>query len=124
SGIWRLELGPLKALRCAHRLNTHGDQSLTLILIHPNSKCHVPWGRRKFCRRAIKINRATVSVTLTQPKDEMFFVCDSRRRDRFDGARKKNRLRISTSEWLQQFVPAQKLHIDVRERQLMIEPQT
>src|SRR5207247_8889289 len=63
-------------------------------------------------------------VTLTQQKDEMLVVCDSVRRDRFDGARKKNRLRISTSERLQQFVPAQKLHIDVRERQLMIEAQT
>src|SRR5947209_6491413 len=62
-------------------------------------------------------------ITLAETKDEMFFVHDARRRDGLDFARKEKRLRISISERLQHFVPAQKFDIDLSERELMIQSQ-
>src|SRR5882724_1113911 len=62
-------------------------------------------------------------ITLTQTKDEMFFVYDTRRRDWLNFTRKKQRLRISISKRLQHFVPAQKIDVDVGERQLIVQSQ-
>src|SRR5262245_42177349 len=85
---------------CAQRLDSHANQSLAVIFIRPNAECDVPGRRRKCTRRAVEIYGTTMPVALTQPKDQMLFVGDSRRRDRLDRTRKKNRLRISISEWL------------------------
>src|SRR5262245_9145619 len=51
----------------------------------------------------------------------MFIVHYPRRRDRLHVACKEKRLWISISKWLQHFVPAQKLYIDLCERQLMVQ---
>src|SRR4029453_672498 len=51
----------------------------------------------------------------------MLFVHYARRCDRLDFARKKKWLGISISKRLQHFVPAQKIYIDLRERQLMVQ---
>ena len=53
----------------------------------------------------------------------MFLVCDSRWPDGLDRTRKEKWLRISISERLQTFVPAEKFDIDVCERQLVIQSQ-
>src|SRR5512133_675623 len=62
-----------------------------------------------------------MAIALTQTKDEMFFVDDPGKRDRLDLARKEKRLGISISKWLQHFVPAQKIYIDLRKPQLMVQ---
>src|SRR4030095_10095139 len=51
----------------------------------------------------------------------MLFVHYARRCDRLDFARKKKWLGISISKRLEHFVPAQKIYIDLPERQLMVQ---
>ena len=70
---------------------------------------------------AVKIYRAAMAIALTQTKDEMLIVHYPRRGHRLDLAREEKRLGISISKWLQHFVPAQKIYIDLRERQLMVQ---
>ena len=75
-------------------------------------------------RRAVKKNRAAMrDCPGANERCRCFSFEHSRRRDRLDFARKEKRLRISISERLQHFVPAQKIDIDLGERQLMIESQ-
>jgi len=62
-----------------------------------------------------------MAIALTQTKDEMLFVDYPGKRDRLDPTRQKKWLGISISKWLQHFVPAQKIYIDLRERQLMVQ---
>ena len=69
----------------------------------------------------IEINRTAMAIALTQTKNEMFFINYSRRSDRLDLARKEKRLGISVSKRLQHLVPPQKIHIDLRERQLVVQ---
>src|SRR4029450_8983453 len=104
-----------------HRLDLHGNQSFAVILVGANSKCDVPRRWRQWIRHAVKKNCAAIAITLTQTEDEMLFVDYPGKRDRLDLARKKKRLGISISKWLQHFVPAQKIYIDLRERQLMVQ---
>src|SRR6266496_644735 len=51
----------------------------------------------------------------------MLIVHHPRRCDRLDRPRKEKRLGISISKRLQHFMPAQKIYIDLRERQLMVQ---
>jgi hypothetical protein len=62
-----------------------------------------------------------MTIALTQTKDEMLFVDYPGKCDRLDLARKEKRLEISVSKWLQHFVPPQKIYIDLRECQLMVQ---
>ena len=64
-----------------------------------------------------------MAITLTQTKDEVLVVHDARRRHGLDFASKEKRLWISISKRLQHFVPTQKLDIDVRKCQLVVQAQ-
>src|SRR4029453_15867744 len=72
-------------------------------------------------RHAVKKNCAAMAIALTQTKDGMIFIDDPGKRDRLHPARKEKRLGISISKRLQYFMPAQKIYIDLRERQLMVQ---
>jgi hypothetical protein len=115
------EIGASSLFGCAQSLDPHPNQSFAVIFIRPNAECDVPGRRWKFIGRAVEVYGATMAVALAQPKYEMLFVCDSRRRDGLDRTRKEKRLRISISERLQEFVPAQKFDSDACERQLVIQ---
>src|SRR5215470_18852350 len=104
-----------------HCFDLHGNQGFTLILIRANPKGDVPRRWRQWIRHAVKKNCAAMAITLAQTKDEMFIVHYPRWCDRLDFARQEKRLRISTSKGLQHFVPAQKIDIDLRERELMVQ---
>src|SRR5206468_13036874 len=66
---------------------------------------------------------AAMAITLTQTKDEVLVVHDARRRHGLDFASKEKRLWISISKRLQHFVPTQKLDVDVRKCQLVVQAQ-
>src|SRR5437762_9880834 len=102
----------------------HGNQHFTLVFIRANSKRDVPGRRRQLIRRAVKINRTAMTIALAQTKKQMLFIHHARGRDRLDFTRKEQRLRIPVSKWLQHLVPAQKIDVDLGERQLVVESQT
>src|SRR5215469_7292880 len=102
----------------------HGNQRFTFIFVRANSQRDVPRRWRQLTGRAVKIKRAAMAIALTQTKDEMLVLHNSWRRDWLDLARKEPRLRVAVSKRLQHFVPVQKIDVDLRERQLMVELQT
>ena len=87
------------------------------VFIGADAECNVPRRYRQLICHAVKINGAAMTIPLAQTKDQMFFIRYARRRHRLHRAREEKRLRISVSKRLQHFVPAQKLDIDLRERQ-------
>jgi hypothetical protein len=116
----RCSLFTSAAFSVPHRLDLHGNQSFAVIFVGANPKCDVPRRWRQWIRHAVKKNCAAMATPLTQTKDEMFFVDYPGKRNRLDLSRKEKWLGISISKWLQHFVPAQQIHIDLRECQLMV----
>src|SRR5262249_51893563 len=52
-----------------YRFNMHRDQSLASIFVGMNAKCDVPRRGRQFVWGAVKIDRAAMSIALTQAKN-------------------------------------------------------
>src|SRR5262249_11946414 len=88
----------------SYRFDLHGHQGFTFILIRADPKCDVPRRWRQGIRDSLKKNCASMTIALTQTKDEMFIVHYPWRCDRLDLARQENRLGIAVSERLQHFV--------------------
>src|SRR5207302_7047726 len=97
---------------------------LALVLIRTNPKGNVPRLRRQCIGRAVKENGAVMITSLAQSQLKMFFADNSGRSNRFDFSRKKQRLRISVAEWLEHFVPAEKIEIQFAKIDLVINLQS
>src|SRR5207247_9037202 len=67
--------------------------------------------------------RTSMANHRSKTKDEVLVLHDARRRHELDLQSKKKRLWISISKRLQHFVPTQKLDIDVRKCQLLVQAQ-
>src|SRR6266403_2312977 len=118
-----LELGASIWLRRPHRLDLHAQRNFDFIFIRSDPKWDVPRRRRqrRLCR--IEVDRAPMMIALAQAQNEMLLLYRLRRRDRLDFAGKKKRRRISIAEWLEHFVPVEKIAIEFRKRELMIDAQ-
>src|SRR5947207_1764267 len=114
-----LELGAW--LRRPHRLDLHAQRNFAFVFIRSDPKCDVPRRRRqrRLCR--IEEDRAPMMIALAQAQNEMLLLYRLRRRDRLDFAGKKKRRRISIAEWLEHFMPVEKIAIEFRKRELMID---
>ena len=87
-------------------------------------KSHIPWRLGQWLFRAAKKNRPLRTPMLPQTQDEMFLFQNLRRRDRLNGAREKERLRIALPEGLQQLVPAEQVPSQIVQVQFIIQLQT
>src|SRR6266508_1707812 len=99
------------AFGLSHCLNLYAKHGFAFVFICPNPKCNVPRGRGQRYVGRIKVDRASMIIALTQPQNAMFCVHHPRRRHRLYFAREKKRRRISVAEWLEHFVPSEKIAI-------------
>src|SRR5439155_22929007 len=101
----------------------HLQPLVTSLFVRPDPKGHVPRVLRQRVASCSEKDRPLMTIALPQTQLQMSFAYDARRGDRFNCARKKKRLRIPIAERLQHFVPANKIEVQLRETDLVIEPQ-
>src|SRR6266513_1546895 len=105
----------------AHGFHFHLQPCLTFVFIRRKAKRDVPRRLRQRRGGAVEINRAPKMVLLPQTQDEVFFLQHLRLGGGCNLARKKQRVRISVSEWLQRLVPPQELVVELRKLKPVIE---
>jgi hypothetical protein len=119
-----LEFGGSNPFRRPDCLDMHGDKRFAIVFICANPEGDVPRRRGQLICHGVKINCTPMTIALPQTKDEVFVVHHARRRDWRHIAREKERLRISISERLQHFMPAQEIDIDFAKPELVVQTQT
>ena len=109
------------AFGAPHCLDLHAQSCFTFVFISSNPKRNVPrrWRQRDVCR--VEVNCASMIITLTKPQNDVLFLYLVWRRNRPDFAREKKRRGISATEGLKHFVPLEKISIEFRKRQLVVD---
>src|SRR4030095_11557623 len=95
----------------SHCLNLYAEHGFAFVFICSNPKRDVPRRRGQRYIGRIEVNRAPVIIALAQPQNAMFVIHHPRRRHRLHFSCEKERRRISVAEWLEHFVPSEKIAI-------------